>query len=724
MQRIFVFIIVSLLSAHSGFGKSLRSKKSSNSEVCQTEECHEAADRLKQMIDFSVDPCENFYDYACGTWRENNPSPGSSSRHNQFSIMQDQLAQKVQGILSSPIEDTDTEAVQKVKQFYKACIDLDTQESRGLSPLRRLIKKNGGWPLIDPTWDDSKYNLQSSLADMTRYLAVGSLFNVRIQPDLKNSTYKKILLDQPELFLPREYFLSPDFEDKVNYYKKFVKDVASELTPESSMDEETLEQEIDEFIAFETKLANISAKAEDRDDLNKTYNLYTVDEFQQYFNDGSDYSGIDWQKLLNRIFNGFTTIESEEEIIILQPEYLQNLAIILSETPLEVVVNYVQWRMVSMFVDDATNELRDIAFKYLKVSQGVKERKPRKDICSNFDITSRLFRLGEAVSSEYIKEYFPKIYKRNVTQMVHYLRASFSELLEAAIWMDEATQDKARDKIKKMAEFIGYPEFITNAKKLNKHYKKFEPDESRHFENILSFYKWEVHTILSEYRQPTDRSKMNGHAVFVNAFYEPEANSINFPAAILAPPMYNHNGPVSLNFGGMGVVMGHEITHGFDTIGGQYDENGNAIDWWTPKTKSKFIRKAQCFVEQYGNFSLPEGNVNGRMTAPENIADNGGIHQAFNAYRNWVRENNNDEEEPRLPGLENLSHDQLFFLGFATTWCENVTPEKARELLLVDVHSPGRFRALGGVMNSPAFAESFGCPRKAPMNPRNKCVLW
>ncbi|CAG7724758.1 unnamed protein product, partial [Allacma fusca] len=210
----------------------------------------------------------------------------------------------------------------------------------------------------------------------------------------------------------------------------------------------------------------------------------------------------------------------------------------------------------------------------------------------------------------------------------------------------------------------------------------------------------------------------------VNAFYIPQYNSITFPAGILQPPLYRSRGPESINYGGIGVVIGHEITHGFDDQGSQFDDEGNAKDWWTEEILRRFLEKAQCIIDQYSGFETEVGNVNGDLTSGENIADNGGVRQSYLAYQNWIKNNNGGQEELRLPGLEQITPDQLFFLGYGNIWCESITLEALQNQLLGDPHSPARFRVLGALHNSATFAEKWGCPVGSPMNPSDKCVLW
>jgi predicted metalloendopeptidase len=312
---------------------------------------------------------------------------------------------------------------------------------------------------------------------------------------------------------------------------------------------------------------------------------------------------------------------------------------------------------------------------------------------------------------------------------VENLRISFKELVTEADWMEGVTKTEAMAKADAIRSFMAFPEWISNKTAIELYYENLElaTGADAHFNSVLNIALWSGDRNLRNLRVPTTQDEWLTYPGVVNAFYSPQHNSITFPAGILQPPFFGKTRPASQNYGGIGVVIGHEITHGFDNQGSQFDKDGNAENWWDDITKEQYDLKTKCIVDQYSAFYLPsvDMNVNGELTQGENIADNGGVRESFKAYRHYVDELG--REEGRLPGLEFLTPNQLFFLGYANIWCESITDEGLINQLLTDPHSPARFRVIGPVRNNLDFAEAFACPVSDDgMNPpiEDKCTVW
>jgi len=331
-------------------------------------------------------------------------------------------------------------------------------------------------------------------------------------------------------------------------------------------------------------------------------------------------------------------------------------------------------------------------------------------------------KMGMAVGALFIRDNFNHDSKATALEMIHDIREAFNELLEENDWMDTETRKVAEDKANSMTERIGYPEYITNDTRLEGEYTNLTIDRQQFLENLFSILRFEADRNVAKLRKPVDKDKWATEPAVVNAFYNPNKNDIVFPAGILQPLFYSQHFPKSLNYGGIGVVIGHEITHGFDDKGRQFDKQGNLKQWWNNRTIAEFRTAAQCIVDQYSNYTLDEINlsIDGRLTQGENIADNGGLKQAFRAYRKWVAEHG---EEPDLPGL-NMTHNQLFFLNYAQIWCGSMRPEDALTKIRSSVHSPGPVRVLGPLSNSRDFSEAYACPKESRMNPPKKCSVW
>lgn len=326
-----------------------------------------------------------------------------------------------------------------------------------------------------------------------------------------------------------------------------------------------------------------------------------------------------------------------------------------------------------------------------------------------------------ALGALFIRDRFNEDSKKTALEMIETLREAFIELLEDNEWMDDLTRQVARDKALAMNQHIGYPEFISKPELLNKLYTDIEIKPNEFLENMFRLRRFRALQNIKKLRQPVTKRHWSTElpVVVVNAFYNPNKNDIS---GILQPSFYSRHFPKSVNYGGIGVVIGHEITHGFDDKGRQFDREGNMKQWWNNATISAFNNQTECMVDQYSSYKLASVGlyVNGRMTRGENIADNGGLKQSYRAYQKWVRTHG---VEPLLPGLA-LTHDQLFFLNYAQIWCGSMRPEDAESKIMSSVHAPGPIRVLGPLSNSPDFSRAFGCPLGSPMNPSKKCSVW
>ncbi|KAI1235942.1 hypothetical protein IHE44_0002035 [Lamprotornis superbus] len=370
---------------------------------------------------------------------------------------------------------------------------------------------------------------------------------------------------------------------------------------------------------------------------------------------------------------------------------------------------------------------------------------PRWQTCiSNTDDT-----LGFALGSLFVKATFDRDSKAIAEEMISEIRAAFEVSLDQLDWMDEKTRQAAKEKVTPGREadgkphpihispsisllgpllmqadaiydMIGFPDFILDNKELDDVYDGYEVSEDSFFQNMLNFYNFSAKVMADQLRKPPNRDQWSMTPQTVNAYYLPTKNGIVFPAGILQAPFYARNHPKALNFGGIGVVMGHELTHAFDDQGREYDKEGNLRPWWQNSSLEAFKNRTACMTEQYGRYTVHSEKVNGRQTLGENIADNGGLKAAYNAYKSWLQKNG---EEKRLPAL-GLTNHQLFFVGFAQVWCSVRTPESSHEGLVTDPHSPDKYRVIGTLSNSRDFVEHFGCPLGSPMNPGKHCEVW
>uniref|UniRef100_A0A8C1XH72 Membrane metallo-endopeptidase-like 1 n=1 Tax=Cyprinus carpio TaxID=7962 RepID=A0A8C1XH72_CYPCA len=635
--------------------------------VCTTPQCVTAAARLLQNMDPSVEPCQNFYQYACGGWIERHVIPETSSLHSVFNILRDELEIVLKGQL---------------------CQLHATTMSDTLAVL------------------NARYNKK----------AVLEMF---VWPDDRDSSSYIIHVDQPLLGMPsRDYYLSDGNYKKA--YLEFMVSIARIAREDRNLtqDEERVWEDMTQVLALETDIANATSPAEERNDITVLYNKMTLREAQQAFN----LNGFNWTRYIQGIMSSVSvTVQPDEPIVVYCSPYLEKLSDVLSKHSHRTLQNYLAWMLIMERVSSMSRRFKDVRAHYRKALHGTTVEEARWRDCVRYVQGN----MENAVGALYVRETFSGNSKRMVRELIRKIQEAYVETLEELSWMDEQSKEKAREKAMAISEQIGYPDHILEEenKKLDEEYTHLNFSEENYFENILENLAASAQKVHKKLREPVDPDMWIIGAAVVNAFYSHNRNQIVFPAGILQPPFFSEKQLQALNFGGIGMVIGHEITHGFDDHGRNFDKDGNMYNWWSNYSAERFEDQSKCMVEQYGKFSwkLSGGqNVSGITTLGENIADNGGVRQAYKAYMKWVER---EGEEPRLPGLD-MDHKQLFFLNFAQVWCGACRPEYAIQSIKTDPHSPLEYRVLGSLQNFEAFSEAFHCARGAPMNPEEKCRVW
>ncbi|KAI5709965.1 hypothetical protein M8J76_016122 [Diaphorina citri] len=505
----------------------------------------------------------------------------------------------------------------------------------------------------------------------------------------------------------RDYFLKGKSDAALLAYHRYMTDVAVLL----GADSKTAATELLDVVKFEIQLANATLTEVDRHDNAYWYHKLTLQQLQDLV------PQFNWLQYLSSFLT--IKIDSNESLVSYSTPYFMEMGKILEKTSRRVIHNYALWKLVLATVGShMIGEFQEKKIEFKRILLGVQSEKARWRDCVEW--TNK--KMGMAVGSLFIRDNFNQESKETASEMIKSLREAFNELLDENHWMDNDTRSVAKEKANAMMERIGYPETLTNPVELTKEYLNLNITKDHFLENIFNLLKFDAYQNLQKLRQPVNKDQWTTDPAIVNAFYNPNKNEIVLPAGILQPLFYSQSFPKSLNFGGIGVVIGHEITHGFDDKGRQFDKDGNMIEWWNNATIRAFRERAQCMIDQYSRYKLDEVDmhINGRMTQGENIADNGGLKQSFRAYRKWVAAYG---AEPLLPGL-NLTHNQLFFLNYAQIWCGQMRPEDALTKVRSANHPPGKFRILGPLSNSRDFSEAYNCPLGTRMNPVAKCSVW
>ncbi|XP_011494888.1 PREDICTED: membrane metallo-endopeptidase-like 1 isoform X1 [Ceratosolen solmsi marchali] len=687
-----------------------------NEDICLTPGCIHTASLILENMDTSVEPCDDFYRFACGNFLKNTVIPDDKTSVNTFSIISDKLQKQLRSSIEEESNINDPRPFRLVKTLYKSCMNKSKIEEQGLDPLHKILKELGGWPvLMGDNWIDSNFNWKESVYKFRRMgYSVDYFLDFSIGIDLKNSTKRVIDLDQASLGLSREY-LSKGFNDKiVKAYYIYMVDIAEIL----GADRQYAMKELKDSLEFEIKLANISLPSEKRRNATALYNLMTVRELDKNF------PTIPWLEYFNTLLLPGISITEDEQVIVNVPSFISDLERLLQQTSKRVQANYIMFRAAASSVSYLTDDIRKVQLAYSTVVNGKTEREPRWKEC--VEIVSGSFSIS--IGALYVRKYFKDDAKKNAVEMVSDIRQQFMKILKMVDWMDEATRKSALDKAVSMSTHIAYPDELLDDKKLEKFYKKLEITPGNYLQSILNLTLFGTEYSFEKLRKPVNKSDWiaHGRPAIVNAFYSSIENSIQFPAGILQGAFFSNDRPRYMNYGAIGFVMGHEITHGFDDQGRQFDKEGNLVEWWAKETKERYLKRAECIIHQYGNYTASEvslnvsENLNGINTQGENIADNGGIKEAYLAYNEWVQRNG---VEPKLPGLD-YTGQQMFWISAANTWCSKYRPEALKLRITTGVHSPGEFRVLGPLSNMDQFAKDFHCPLGSKMNPKKKCAVW
>uniref|UniRef100_A0A8C9WAF4 Neprilysin n=1 Tax=Scleropages formosus TaxID=113540 RepID=A0A8C9WAF4_SCLFO len=661
-----------------------------------------AASRLLENMDPTVDPCENFYQYACGGWLKRNIIPETSARHSTFDILRDELEVVLKGVLEGPAGGG-SDALTKARTLFKSCTDESNVESRGGRPLLGMLGDILEWPVATDSWDDSygetsaNWTLESAIARLNEKYRMQVLINFFVGTDDRDSNayiihvgVPRVRLHQPLSAAPR-----PSTKQFLNRFPTQMFAFAALPRPARRLSAPCHNTPVD------TLAKGLSAEPLDVD---VSGNVCVRQEFN-------------WTQFTNYILNTVNiTVSDDEDVIVYAPNYLSRLSLVLANYTARDIQNYIAWRFVMNLVGGLSKAYRDTRKVFRKALYGTTSEEALWRQCANYVNNN----MENAVGRLYVEEAFNGESK-------HMVRRAVSECVVPSLCVCMFVAKRRReDLLQPLLLYLSHHIIRSLWEQIPLHLSllfQLNYSAEEYFENILKNLEFIQKKRLKKLRAKVNKEEWITGAAIVNAFYSSSRNQIVFPAGILQPPFFGKGQAMSLNYGGIGMVIGHEITHGFDDNGRNFDKDGDLKDWWTPGSSRRFQELAKCMVQQYGNFSwdLANGqNLSGNNTLGENIADNGGIRQSYQAYLNYM--NKHGPEKP-LPGID-LNHKQLFFLNFAQVWCGTHRPEHAVNSIKTDAHSPGKFRVLGSLQNFPEFARVFKCQRTSFMVPEKTCHVW
>ncbi|MDO7886948.1 M13 family metallopeptidase [Hymenobacter cheonanensis] len=625
-------------------------------------------------IDQSVSPCEDFYHYANGNWIKNNPVPAAETRWGAFNELGDRNIAVEKRILVKAAADARTAKPgsneQKVGDFYAASMDTMAVEAAGLKYLQPRLNRIAGLKNLG--------EIQQYMADPKSFGT--GWYGLGVRQDSKNSSQYVVGMSQGGLGLgDRDYYLKDDGRSKTirAAYKAYMTSVFQLLGDAPSL----AATNADAVLALETKMAQASRGRVELRDPNKNYNKVSVAQAAQ------DYPNLALPLRLKQAGLG-----SAQDLIIGQPEFLAAANNLMANTPIADQQQYFRWHLVEGVTSALPKAYGDASFRFQQVLTGAKQQQPRwKRALRATDGA-----LGEAFGQLYVDQAFSPAAKAKAKEMVENLRKAYAERIMATDWMSAETKKEALQKLNAFAVKIGYPDKW-------KDYSKLNITRESALQNLFATAEWRREDNIKKFGKPIDRTEWGMTPPTVNAYYSPSMNEIVFPAGILQPPFYDPKADDAVNYGGIGAVIGHEMTHGFDDQGRQFDAKGNLRDWWTKEDGSKFTAKADMVGKQYDAFSpLDSVHVNGKLTMGENLADIGGLTIAYQAFQKTAQFKAGQK-------IDGFTPSQRFFLGFAQIWRANQRPEALRQQIQTDPHSPGMYRTNGPLMNMPEFYEAFGC---------------
>lgn len=639
-------------------------------------------------LDTSVKPGDDFYHYAAGGWLKSHPLDAEHVQNGAFTDLYEQSQKRIQDIILDFASKPQKQGTlgQKIGSLYNLLMDSVRLNREGWRPIKPTLDK------IAAIKNRKEYQLVCAQLDRNGESTM--MFGIGAGADQKDSEWNLVAVGQGGLGLgERDYYLSDDAQNKrvLEAYKQYLK----KLFTLTGADEATAEKKTQAVIAIETEIAKASYDKVKQRDIDANYHKMTYTQLI------SDFPGIDWGNVF--LASGFPAFDYVD---VGQPEPIHAVEKILAETPLDDLKTYAEAKVISGATSKLSDDFRKASFELRKAMVGSKQDQPRwkRAVAVVSD------RLGEAIGKMYVERYFPESSKKRMLELVHNLQTALAQRIDEATWMGDATKAQAKDKLSNFIVKIGYPDKWKN-------YDGLQVNDSLSlYENLCNISRWATDEYIAKrVNKKVDKSLWQMTPQTINAYYDPSTNEICFPAAILQPPFFDPNADDAVNYGAIGGVIGHEMSHGFDDQGSQFDKYGNQRNWWTAQDKKNFDARTKVLADWFSSFEvLPGMKVNGKQTLGENIGDNGGLNISFRALQNSMKEH-------PLAVKDGFTPEQRFFLAWGRVWASNMTDEVVKYLLTVDVHSPNYARVNAALPMIDAWYKAFNVKKGDKMFvPKNK----
>jgi len=655
-------------------------------------------DQVTSRMDKSVDPCDDFYTYSCGKWMKETTLESDEYRKT---LSFDNVAEKTKSVLEDILEND----WPYISTYYKSCMDIDSIEKKGTKHVQEILDIVDSTPL---TLND----LASLSVDLRRNysLDVNPFFGVFVDIDSFDSTKYVANVWQNGFVLPDKTYYDPDFDD-ISDYVTWMKDMFRMAS--IATDDASAEEIVNRIVDAEVILASISYDSFDNRDPYLLYNPVPLTMTKVLFDEYTT-------TYLTSFLEAF--IPSDDDVIISQYEYILQLKdYIDDEITTETIRDIIKFRVLLQTFEFMGVGYYDTLYGLDEIIYGANESIPRNEYCAS--MTKSMFPM--LLGHYYIQENFDCDSKDIANDIVEQIQHTMNDLLYDNTWMDSETRSFALDKLIYMAENIAYPDTWDDIGLLFSEYD-FKIGTDYYANSFGMFNVYDTYSFDSLVNQ-VDKSVWLDSPATVNAWYSPNFNRITIPAAILQSPFFDTSNPMSHNYGGIGTVIGHEITHGFDDQGSQFDYAGNLDNWWSDTSFEKFYESSQCISDLYSNFEVQKGvYLDGGLTLGENIADVGGVKLAYNAFVSWIHEYETDStrEEESIKYHYGFTNKEMFFISYAQLWCEIKTEEYELVAVKTDPHSPGKYRVKGVLSNFDEFSKTFNCPMGSEYNNEEKCEIW
>jgi putative endopeptidase len=643
-------------------------------------------------MDLSVKPGDDFYQYASGTWIKNNPVPAKETRWGSFNELREFNAQAVKGLVETAATDKNAPAgsvTKRVGDFYAAAMDSLTIEKLGYTPIKADLEKIKKLNSIPAVLDHIAYMRTSGIG--------GGLFGLGVGQDRKNVTKYVVNISQGGTTLgDRDYYLRDDPQSKkirAAYHTYMVK-----LFTLIGYTEAEATQKAETVFNIEKALAEAQMSRIEMRDQYKTYNKLTVTEFNKIT------PSINWSTLLPKF-----GITGQDTVLINSKLFFEKVNGLLTSVPVSDWKTYLEWNVVKGAANSLSSPFVNASFAFTQAQTGQKVATPRWQRMSALTDGA----IGELLGQLYVAKYFKPDAKVRMDQMIVNLRKAFEIRINGLEWMSAETKKKALEKLHAFTPKVGY------ATKWQT-YDGLQISRNSYFQNLRNVGVWAYKENITKLGKPVDRTRFGMTPPTVNAYYSPTLNEIVFPAGILQFPFFDPNADDAVNYGGIGAVIGHEMSHGFDDTGSQYDKDGNLKNWWTDEDRAKFNEKTKALGEQFNAYTVVDTiHVLGKLTMGENIGDLGGLNAAYTAFKMTKQGQSNEK-------IDGFTPDQRFFLSWAQVWRGNVLPETAAQLIKTDPHSPGPYRTIGAPVNMDAWYQAFDVKPgdKLYKKPEDRIRLW